>query len=69
MTGKLLMALLDYGLSIHTPARGVTEGCGWGLDPKNLSIHTPARGVTVMYNDYLINNILSIHTPARGVTT
>ena len=35
-----------YGISIHTPARGVTMKHIVVQDIKSISIHTPARGVT-----------------------
>ena len=64
----------EYGLerteiSIHTPAKGVTQKAQYRVSPVNkISIHTPAKGVTgeewIVVNDPTI----SIHTPAKGVT-
>ena len=34
-------------VSIHTPARGVTNNEGYNANVTNVSIHTPARGVTM----------------------
>ena len=61
--------LYSRGISIHTPARGVTHQF---LQPGRvvlISIHTPARGVTLtlpVSGQYSWD--ISIHTPARGVT-
>ena len=57
------------GISIHTPARGVTRQ-GTSQDDKTylISIHTPARGVTNRGYGFSGGDSISIHTPARGVT-
>ena len=55
-------------VSIHTPARGVTETDDGMLVVANVSIHTPARGVTGLSTAYDDCCDVSIHTPARGVT-
>ena len=56
-------------ISIHTPARGVTEIPDNDGMTQNISIHTPARGVTIMiFMMQTATNRISIHTPARGVT-
>ena len=54
-------------VSIHTPARGVTQTPQQGDYAGQVSIHTPARGVTLWY--YILVGILyvSTPTPARGV--
>ena len=57
------------GISIHTPARGVTLSIRPRFHFPHISIHTPARGVTgnVSISDSFEE--ISIHTPARGVTS
>ncbi len=56
------------GISIHTPARGVTvDRLRYSLHTK-ISIHTPARGVTPFPCVANFFTSISIHTPARGVT-
>ena len=69
MTAAFQAIKQKFGISIHTPARGVTM-----IYMQNngqvafISIHTPARGVTRI-NTYINDiNSISIHTPARGVT-
>ena len=39
------------GISIHTPARGVTFTCEVSKEENIISIHTPARGVTFVLNN------------------
>ena len=56
------------GISIHTPARGVTNQAFDMFSFFRISIHTPARGVTVDDALQLALVRISIHTPARGVT-
>jgi len=57
------------GISIHTPARGVTSSFARAFILDIISIHTPARGVTIFHNALKVkSDIISIHTPARGVT-
>ena len=56
------------GISIHTPARGVTFLAIRFCKPHEISIHTPARGVTLLNPTYYGIIKISIHTPARGVT-
>ncbi len=41
------MARLSKDISIHTPARGVTEMYQVVSPDARISIHTPARGVTL----------------------
>ena len=55
-------------ISIHTPARGVTQPNKIKRQAERISIHTPARGVTSapIYGHRPV--YISIHTPARGVT-
>ena len=55
-------------ISIHTPAKGVTDGFQNVPDGVDISIHTPAKGVT--HPDEKIKDaiLISIHTPAKGVT-
>ena len=68
MTGDQPDDLEEKLISIHTPARGVTN------QPYDLriqliiSIHTPARGVTQKLERLQTTHEISIHTPARGVT-
>ena len=38
-------------ISIHTPAKGVTDTQGARLDWEYISIHTPAKGVTLTNHD------------------
>ncbi|EEA82733.1 hypothetical protein CLONEX_01349 [[Clostridium] nexile DSM 1787] len=33
-------------ISIHTPAKGVTDSTSSRSNPTHISIHTPAKGVT-----------------------
>ena len=58
----------SWKISIHTPARGVTTGCGetytLTLDFNPHSRKGSDRNV--FYKDYAVQ--ISIHTPARGVT-
>ena len=64
-----MQLVLLTGISIHTPARGVTSKddiYGWCI---TISIHTPARGVTFARSNHRPGEGISIHTPARGVTT
>ena len=56
------------GISIHTPARGVTTTGHGEQTERDISIHTPARGVTTTQIIRYIPFGISIHTPARGVT-
>ncbi len=47
-----------FGISIHTPARGVTLYVHVNADNDTISIHTPARGVTHLTKNgrsYLFN--------------
>jgi len=45
-----------HSISIHTPARGVTEGdYNWQVIGVYISIHTPARGVTEKSQISIIN--------------
>ncbi len=44
MIGRALLG--HYRISIHTPARGVTNGVFDDEIKSRISIHTPARGVT-----------------------
>ncbi len=55
-------------ISIHTPARGVTDCYDLFDRSQSISIHTPARGVTMPYGHGVAFEGISIHTPARGVT-
>ncbi len=59
---------ISHLISIHTPARGVTNVSVDTIMYLCISIHTPARGVTdpIKYNGE--DGDISIHTPARGVT-
>ena len=56
------------GISIHTPARGVTSIWTCNMRESMISIHTPARGVTRSVWHAQFYQYISIHTPARGVT-
>ena len=56
------------GVSIHTPARGVTSQERQAQRTQGVSIHTPARGVTMLCAGREVTYGVSIHTPARGVT-
>ncbi len=56
------------GISIHTPARGVTKWLYLWFLQSVISIHTPARGVTYLSEFTFGWHMISIHTPARGVT-
>ena len=58
----------NMAVSIHTPARGVTNLQEVVADVLDVSIHTPARGVTKPERDPVTVPRVSIHTPARGVT-
>ena len=55
-------------ISIHTPAKGVTELLDDAAQAMNISIHTPAKGVTISWWKTPWKHIISIHTPAKGVT-
>ena len=68
MTRRTNAAAQLFDISIHTPARGVTEDLQCLVLGLVISIHTPARGVTreALESRYLKG--ISIHTPARGVT-
>ena len=55
-------------ISIHTPARGVTQARRQARKQAQISIHTPARGVTITNLQNSVTEYISIHTPARGVT-
>ena len=55
-------------VSIHTPARGVTDANKQYTTTQTVSIHTPARGVTPLRISIGLRYSVSIHTPARGVT-
>ena len=57
-------------ISIHTPARGVTQDIPYvAAYLYDISIHTPARGVTIQRICDFAYADISIHTPARGVTS
>ena len=56
-------------ISIHTPAKGVTQRASRVFSLLPISIHTPAKGVTFPYFKSLSGISISIHTPAKGVTT
>ena len=56
------------GISIHTPAKGVTDEYFNNLDIQTISIHTPAKGVTCKLLKGYGTEQISIHTPAKGVT-
>ena len=43
------MSLSCNGISIHTPARGVTQRETYICFLRKISIHTPARGVTMLF--------------------
>jgi len=58
----------DQRISIHTPARGVTNEAPYEQTIIAISIHTPARGVTLDRKEIAMKGMISIHTPARGVT-
>ena len=47
MTCCETVKLTYEGVSIHTPARGVTPLAAAGSESVPVSIHTPARGVTL----------------------
>ena len=69
MTAVAVEYCRDHGLiSIHTPARGVTEPIAPEIHIDTISIHTPARGVTLIRRKVCVVICISIHTPARGVT-
>ena len=55
-------------ISIHTPAKGVTQGKQRSVASLRISIHTPAKGVTHSFHPYACKATISIHTPAKGVT-
>jgi len=52
----MLEALPDEWLiiSIHTPARGVTQQVNDQQLRYRISIHTPARGVTYVVDDWVL---------------
>ena len=62
------MRNLRRKISIHTPAKGVTQFPGEGFKMPAISIHTPAKGVTGQLNGVTKYSDISIHTPAKGVT-
>ena len=68
MTRARFIRAKCYIISIHTPARGVTELAFTSFDALDISIHTPARGVTTVATSKDSAPGISIHTPARGVT-
>ena len=70
MTRRLaLNTLTGYTISIHTPAKGVTELGDIYSVLSEISIHTPAKGVTRYFLRLLERFFrISIHTPAKGVT-
>ncbi|EDN76097.1 hypothetical protein RUMGNA_03720 [Mediterraneibacter gnavus ATCC 29149] len=55
-------------ISIHTPAKGVTDVAEGELGGFIISIHTPAKGVTCFWTIRAKHLQISIHTPAKGVT-
>ena len=55
-------------ISIHTPAKGVTDPEGYQIYGLGISIHTPAKGVTDPEGYQIYGLGISIHTPAKGVT-
>ena len=59
---------LLYQISIHTPAKGVTDARFHQEVPIAISIHTPAKGVTSGFRIKAYKTLISIHTPAKGVT-
>ena len=74
MTKILFRHSLDSGISIHTPAKGVTPYFSPYKNVSRISIHTPAKGVTknlfqgTVYTDYFnphsregSDGIMSIH--------
>ena len=59
--------LLD--ISIHTPAKGVTENkIRWAGNVKNFNPHS-REGSDIFGKSPLPISDISIHTPAKGVTT
>ena len=58
----------EIGISIHTPAMGVTCTMAWVKQYLQISIHTPAMGVTIFQPFCFKIFSISIHTPAMGVT-
>ena len=60
---------LSERISIHTPAKGVTDPEGYQIYGLGISIHTPAKGVTDPEGYQIYGLGISIHTPAKGVTT
>ena len=66
--GVVIPDITSHNISIHTPARGVTETHLTTVKDVVISIHTPARGVTEQKFAEQAEQIISIHTPARGVT-
>ncbi len=55
-------------ISIHTPAKGVTDFRNVASVKDMISIHTPAKGVTFFRCAHHCTPPISIHTPAKGVT-
>ena len=43
---KILLDKIMLKISIHTPAKGVTDDCAGSSKTRMISIHTPAKGVT-----------------------
>ena len=59
----------SYGVSIHTPTKGVTFERP-SVDAKTgVSIHTPTKGVTALTSCSTSHSVVSIHTPTKGVTS
>ena len=60
--------VITGNISIHTPAKGVTNGEISPTADTLISIHTPAKGVTTVAQSPGVTRMISIHTPAKGVT-
>ena len=58
----------ELHISIHTPAKGVTDEGKKFSQLAKISIHTPAKGVTGGLLEKMGSRYISIHTPAKGVT-
>ena len=68
MTAVVDGNLVTVSISIHTPAKGVTESVEDFRQAYDISIHTPAKGVTIWLLNVGFATEISIHTPAKGVT-
>ena len=69
MTREDIKGVRDMIISIHTPAKGVTEcRCDCGTNVTNFNPHS-REGSDTAYKGTAQEHFISINTPAKGVTT